>query len=392
MVLDFPTDIWKNYDIRHKIRQRYGSTLAYQQQSLILCTAFQSQEWESILNSKNESLTSFPLPLPSLWAPAPRRVPQIVDAPSNCSHLGTCTHCWIDVAPWLYSISLPSSLQNPSWFGSLKWNRMFSSCSYDIFSDYLYNSSISPGNASGPTDAGFLLPAEQYGWRLYLSSAVALSSALWWQCNQSLHSGALFLGTHLNAVLSGAFKIIKIRTRDDLASATFGYFIGLKYSLTVDFLIKPTISYCGRLVPQLSGHSTLLLEQREAVCSLKDSLVIFLPHCWQGSLCFVHCTVCAAILSLVTTSLHPSLAHGIWNFPHVLKCCSCLWNFPVHRQLLLLHLTSKFPMMSWSAILTWRVPVLISALQSGNLGKVSMPMSVAWQCRQPECPQPESQA
>ena len=41
MVLDFPTDIWKNYDIdsRHKIRQRYGSTLAYQQRSFILCTA-----------------------------------------------------------------------------------------------------------------------------------------------------------------------------------------------------------------------------------------------------------------------------------------------------------------------------------------------------------------
>ena len=197
-----------------------------------------------------------------------------------------------------------SSFQNPSWFGSLKWNQMFSSCSYDIFSDYLYNSSISPGNASGPADAGFLLPAEHCGWRLYLTSAVALSSALWWQCNQSLHSGTLFLGTHLNALLSGACKIIKIRTRDDLASATFGYFIGLKYSLTVDFLIKPTISYCERLVPQLSGHSTLLLEQREAVCSLKDSLVIFLLHCWQGSLYFVHCTVCAAILSLVTICTH----------------------------------------------------------------------------------------
>ena len=269
---------------------------------------------------------------------------------------------------------------------------MFSSCSYDIFSHNFYNSSVSPGNASGPADAGFLLPVEHCGWWLYLLSAVALSSALWWQCNQSPHSGALFLGTRLNAVLSGACKIIKMRTRDELAGTTFGYFIGLKYSLTVDFLIKPTISYRGRLVPQLSGHSTLLLEQREAVCSLKDSLVIFLLHCWQGSLCFAHCAVCAAILSLATTSLHPSLTHGIWNFPQVFKCCSCSWNFPVHRQLPLLHLTSKFPMMLLSAILTWRVPVPISALQSGNLGKVSMPMSVAWQCRQFECPQPESQA
>ena len=46
MVLDFPTDIWENYDIdsRHKICQRYGSTLAYQQRSFILRSAFQSQE------------------------------------------------------------------------------------------------------------------------------------------------------------------------------------------------------------------------------------------------------------------------------------------------------------------------------------------------------------
>ena len=136
MVLDFPTDIWKNYDTdsRHKIRQLYGSTLAYQQRSFIFCTAFQSQEWESILNSKNESLTSFPLPLPSLWTPAPRRVPQIVDAPSTCSHLGTCTQCWIGVAPWRYSISLPSSGRRTPlflpksilvWFSEMKPNVQF---------------------------------------------------------------------------------------------------------------------------------------------------------------------------------------------------------------------------------------------------------------------------
>ena len=119
--------------------------------------------------------------------------------------------------------------------------------------------------------------------------------------------------------------------------------LALNNHLTVDFLIKPTISYRGRLVPQLSGHSTLLFEQREAVCSSKDSLVIFLPHCWQGSLCFAHCAVCAAILSLATISPQPSLAHAVWNFPHVFKCCSCSWNFPFHRKPLLLHLTSKFP-------------------------------------------------
>ena len=163
--------------------------------------------------------------------------------------------------------------------------------------------------------------------------------------------------------------------------------LALNNHLTVDFLIKPTISYRGRLVPQLSGHSTLLFEQREAVCSSKDSLVIFLPHCWQGSLCFGHCAVCAAILSLATISPYPSLAHGVWNFPHVFKCCSCSWNFPFHRQPLLLHLTLKSPMISSSATLTWRVTsVPIGALQSGHLGKVSMPMSVARQCRQPECP------
>lgn len=115
--------------------------------------------------------------------------------------------------------------------------------------------------------------------------------------------------------------------------------LALNNHLTVDFLIKPTISYRGRLVPQLSGHSTLLFEQREAVCSSKDSLVIFLPHCWQGSLCFAHCAVCAAILSLATISPQPSLAHAVWNFPHLFKCCSCSWNFPFHRQPLLLHLT-----------------------------------------------------
>lgn len=162
--------------------------------------------------------------------------------------------------------------------------------------------------------------------------------------------------------------------------------LALNSHFTIDFLIKQIISYRGRLVPQLRGHSTLLLEQREAVCSSKDSLVIFLPHSWQGSLCFAHCAVCAAILSLATTSPHPSLAHGIGNFPHVCKCCSCSWNFPVHRQPLLLHLTSKFPRMSSSAILTWRVPVPIGALQSGHFGKVSMPMRVARQCRQPVCP------
>ena len=141
---------------------------------------------------------------------------------------------------------------------------------------------------------------------------MACSSALLWQCSQSPHSGPLFLSTRLSAVLSGACKIIKIRTRDELASETFGYFVGLKKNhLTVDFLIKPTISYRGRLVPQLSGHSTLLFEQREAVCSSKDSLVIFLPHCWQGSLCFAHCAVCAAILSLATISPQPSLAHAV---------------------------------------------------------------------------------
>lgn len=111
MVLDFLTPIWKINDIDscRKIRHLYASTLAYQQRSFILCTAFQIQEWESILYDKDESLTSFLLPLPSLRTPAPRRVPQIADAPSTGSHSSTCTQCWIGAAPWRHSISLPSS-------------------------------------------------------------------------------------------------------------------------------------------------------------------------------------------------------------------------------------------------------------------------------------------
>lgn len=69
-------------------------------------------------------------------------------------------------APSRYSISLPSSGRR---------TLLFLPKSISVWLSW---------NALGPADAGPPLPAEHCGWRLHLSSSVACSSALLWQCSQ----------------------------------------------------------------------------------------------------------------------------------------------------------------------------------------------------------------
>ena len=71
------------------------------------------------------------------------------------------------------------------WLSETKTNNQYMFISFLIFFFTLFfNSSISPGNALGPADAGPLLPGQQCGSRLHLSRAEAHPFALRWQCSQ----------------------------------------------------------------------------------------------------------------------------------------------------------------------------------------------------------------
>ena len=73
------------------------------------------------------------------------------------------------------------------------------------------------------------------------------------------------------------------------------------------------------------------------------------PWHLPSALHFGKCALPSPPLPLPLCTLHLHTALKI--FSHILKYCSCSRNCPVHRQPLLLQLTSKFPMMSSSAML-----------------------------------------
>ena len=118
------------------------------------------------------------------------------------------------------------------------------------------------------------------------------------------------------------------------------YFDCIRY-----FVVDPYhIPYRERLVPQLNGQVILLLTE--------GSSMLFETFPWHlpSALHFGKCALPSPPLPLPLCTLH--LHTALKMFSHILKYCSCSRSCPVHRQPLLLQLTSKFPMMSSSAMLT----------------------------------------